>query len=92
MNSFEIHQTSASDVPALKHVLDQIELFPSDLLEGMIAPFLVGETEVLWLTCHANGRPVGFCFTAPEEMTDGTWNLLAIGILPELQRRGMGPH
>ena len=56
----------------------------------MIAPALAGETEAFWLTCHANGQPVGFCFTAPEEMTDRTWNLLAIGVLPDRQRCGIG--
>ena len=90
MKSFDIRRTTVADLPALRQILDRIELFPSELLDDMIAPALAGETEDLWLTCLADGHPVGFCFTAREEMTDRTWNLLAIGVLPDRQRRGIG--
>ena len=90
MKSFDIRRTTVADLPALRQILDRIELFPSELLDDMIAPALAGETEDLWLTCLADGHSVGFCFTEREEMTDRTWNLLAIGVLPDRQRRGIG--
>jgi len=33
---------------------------------------------------------IAFGFCEPERMTDGTWNLLAIGVLPEHQGQGHG--
>ncbi len=90
MRSFDIRRSIAADLPALKQVLDRTGLFPSELLDGMIAPALAGETEAFWLTCHADGQPVGLCFTAPKEMPDRTWNLLAIGVEPDRRRRGIG--
>ena len=58
MKSFDIRRTTVADLPALRQILDRIELFPSELLDDMIAPDLAGETEDLWLTCLADGHPV----------------------------------
>ena len=85
-----ITPTLPEDVPALCGVLDSTELFPSDMLEDMLAPALAGETDAFWLTCHFDGKAVGLCYTVPEELADGTWNMLALAIHPDLQGRGLG--
>ena len=46
----DIRYTEFSDIAGLKLVLDQIDLFPSDMLEDMLKGFLDGETDDLWLT------------------------------------------
>ncbi len=85
-----ITTTSIDDVPALKEVLDKTELFPSEMLSDMLSPTLTGETEAFWLTCRYDGKAVGFCYTVPEELADGTWNMLALAVHPELQGNGLG--
>jgi GNAT superfamily N-acetyltransferase len=86
-----VRSTKAEDVPALKLVLDGTQLFPSDMLPEMMSQFLSGsDCEDLWLTCEADGRAIGFCYAAPEQLTEGTWNMLAIAVLPSRQGTGAG--
>ncbi len=44
----------------------------------------------MWLTCKSQGRVVGFCYAVPEKLTAGTWNMLAIAVLPSAQGAGAG--
>lgn len=85
-----IKATSPDDIAGLQTVLDGTELFPSEMLPDMLAPSLAGETEAFWLTCHNDKEAVGFCYTAPEELTDGTWNMLALAVRPDHQGNGFG--
>ncbi|MFQ6546846.1 GNAT family N-acetyltransferase [Aestuariibius sp. 2305UL40-4] len=81
----------ASDVPALRRIVEEIGLFPSELLADMIAPFLDDPArDTLWLVAEAGGRPAGLCYAAHETMTEGTWNMRALGIRPGDQRKGVG--
>lgn len=87
----KIRPTKSEDIPALKLVLDGTHLFPSDLLAGMVSDFLSGdENGSVWLTAIEDGDAIGFCFATPETFTDGTWNMLAIAVLPEKQGGGAG--
>lgn len=90
MTQIDIRPTQAGDVPALQAVLEQTGLFPADLLPEMIGPALAGEVQELWFTALSDGIARGFCYAVPEEMTDGTWNLLAIAVDPEVQGLGFG--
>lgn len=85
-----IKATSADDIAALQAVLDGTELFPSEMLPDMLAPALAGETEALWLTCFHEGEAVGLCYTVPEDLTDGTWNMLALAVRPDQQGNRLG--
>ncbi|NSX54371.1 GNAT family N-acetyltransferase [Parasulfitobacter algicola] len=86
-----IRLTTSNDIPALQQVLDGTELFPSDMLPDMLAGFLtVADSPNIWLTCEDAGQPVGFCYAVPEDLADGTWNMLAIAVLPSCQGRGFG--
>ncbi len=87
----KIRPTKSEDIPALKLVLDGTELFPSEMLPDMVSGFLSHEeSEDVWLTCEADGKAIGFCYAAPEALTEGTWNMLAIAVLPEKQGSGAG--
>ncbi len=86
-----IRPTKTEDIPALKTVLDRTGLFPSDMLPDMLSSFLSdADNEDIWLTCEVDGKAIGFCFAKPEPLTDGTWNMLAIAIHPDMQGSGAG--
>ncbi len=85
-----IKATSTGDIAGLQVVLDGTELFPSEMLPDLLAPSLAGETEALWLTCHSDGEAVGLCYTVPEDLADGAWNMLALAVRPDLQGKGLG--
>lgn len=82
------------DVPALKAVINATGLFPSELLDDMLAGYLGGHDGVdLWLTVDDDGperRPIAVAYAAPERMTSGTWNLYLIAVHPEHQSKGVG--
>ncbi|MEM9221842.1 MAG: GNAT family N-acetyltransferase [Pseudomonadota bacterium] len=88
----KVRDTKPGDVPALQEVVSAVDLFPSTMLPDMIDGFLSNaQSADLWLTCEtAQGAPVGFCYAVPEELADGTWNMLAIGVLPSMQGQGAG--
>lgn len=87
----KVRPTKPEDIPALKLMLDGTELFPSEMLPGMLSGFLSNdESEDIWLTCEADGKAIGFCYATPEALTEGTWNMLAIAVLPEKQGSGAG--
>lgn len=90
MTTPTIKPTSSDDVAALQTVVDETGLFPSEMLPEMLAPSLAGETEAFWLTCHLEGEAVGLCYTVPEELADGTWNMLALAVRPDLQGKRLG--
>ena len=33
---------------------------------------------------------MGFCYTEPEELAEGTWNMLALAVRPDLQGKRLG--
>ncbi len=85
-----IKATASEDVSALQNVLEATQLFPAEMLPDMLAPALAGEAEAMWLTCHHEGAAIGFCFTTPEELTDGTCNMRALAVHPDVQGRQFG--
>ena len=57
----------------------------------MLSGFLSGnENHDHWLTCEQDGEAIGFCYAVPEQLAEGTWNMLAIAVLPEKQGIGAG--
>ena len=57
----------------------------------MLSGFLAGDgSESVWMTAEEDGSAIGFCFASPEALTEGTWNMLAIAVLPAKQGRGAG--
>lgn len=86
----KITPTTQDDIPGLQVVLDRTALFPAEMLPELLAPALTGEDAALWLTCHLDGAPVGLCYSEPEALTDGTWNMRALAVRPDLQGQGLG--
>ena len=86
-----IRPTRAEDISALIAVADETGLFPGDMLPAMLDGYLTGNpSQSIWLTCEAHGAPIGFCYAEPEPLAEGTWNMLAIAVLPSRQGRGSG--
>ncbi len=85
-----IRPATPDDVPALKALIDANGLFPSDMLDGMMAGYFSGEeSDGFWLTL-VEGGPVAVAYFTPERMTLGTWNLLLIAVHPGHQGQGRG--
>lgn len=86
-----IRPTAPSDIPALQTVLDLTGLFPSEMLPEMIYGFLKNDApQDLWLTAVVDDLPLGLCYARPEPLSEGTWNMFALAVHPDHQRRGLG--
>lgn len=85
-----------ADTSSLEQVLEETGLFPVELLAPMIAPYFsqtdgAGDADrAIWMTAEAGGAPISLGYCEAEAMTEGTWNLLAIGVTPAHQSQGVG--
>ena len=85
-----IRAVKAADIDGLKKVLDSCELFPSEYLDEMISDYFNNEeTQDIWFTYIDDNKPVAIGYCVPEKLTEGTYNLLAIGVSQEAQRKGI---
>lgn len=86
-----IRKVEKQDLEALKEVLDSIELFPSEMLEDMISPYFQDpDSQEIWITYVEEGKPISIAYCAPEKLTEGTFNLYAIGVRGDIQGKGIG--
>ncbi len=87
----KIRKVVKSDINALKEVLDSIDLFPSEMLEDMISDYFTNaDSEDIWFTAIENEKPISIAYCAPEKLTQGTFNLYAIGVRSDIQGKGIG--
>jgi N-acetylglutamate synthase-like GNAT family acetyltransferase len=84
-----IRAATNADLPAMKAVLEATDLFPSDLLDGMMAGYLCATAEERWLVAD-DGEVAGLAYVAAQRLTEGTFNLLAMAVLPDRQGQGIG--
>lgn len=89
-NTLIVRAITRADVADLARVIDGTELFPSEMLADMIAPFFDGSAPHIWLVAEADGAAQAFVYCEPERMTDGTWNMLTLGVNPDRQGHGLG--
>lgn len=85
-----IRPVEAQDSPQIGVILAATGLFPEEMLPEMIAGYLDGTKRDIWFLCRAGEEAVAFGFCEPERMTEGTWNLLAIAVVPQRQGTGIG--
>lgn len=85
-----IRPTNNTDLAAIASIAAQTGLFPAEALDDMVAGYLDGTKDDIWLIAEHDGQPAGFAFCEPERFTNGSWNLLAIGVSPERQSQGIG--
>lgn len=85
-----IRPVTHADIDGLKNVLDSCGLFPSEYLDEMISDYFNNsDTHDIWFTSIDSGRPVAIGYCVPEKLTNGTYNLLAIGVSEDFQRKGI---
>ena len=86
----KIQAVSHNDIVGLKRVVDSSELFPSEYLDEMISDYLNNtNTQDIWFTYIDNDTPTAIGYCVPEKLTNGTYNLLAIGVTRNSQRNGV---
>jgi ribosomal protein S18 acetylase RimI-like enzyme len=86
----KIRAVTKSDTDGLKKVVDSSELFPSEYLDEMISDYFNNpDTQDIWFTYIDNNKQVAIGYCVPEKLTDGTYNLLAIGVSQDIQRKGI---
>ena len=85
-----IRPAEVRDTDSIRAVIAAVDLFPAEMLDDMIAGFFAGTVPDLWFVAEATSDILAFGFCEPERMTDGKWNLLAIGVLPDRQGQGVG--
>jgi len=88
----QTRQALAADKAAIIDVLLDTQLFPANMLDDMIEPFLNHpENRDHWFVHEEPGHGVvGFGYLRLEPLTEGTWNLLAIAVRTQLQGEGIG--
>ncbi len=87
--TISIRRAGKRDVAAIGRLAEATDLFPSEMLDDMIAGYLDGSKPDFWFVAE-QGDLLGFGFCEPERMADGAWNLLAIGVAPDRQGQGVG--
>ena len=86
-----IRAATPNDLADIERVLEDTDLFPPDMLEEMIELFFSGSPDERWLVCELEDAGVmGFSYARTEMLTEGTWNLLAIGFRVAHQGQGYG--
>jgi len=86
----KIRPVTKTDINGMKQVVDSSELFPSEYLDEMISDYFDNpDTQDIWFTYIDNNKQVAIGYCVPEKFTDGTYNLLAIGVSKDTQRKGI---
>ena len=86
----KIRAVTPADIDGLKKVVDSSALFPSEYLDEMISDYFNNEdTQDIWFTYFDDNKPVAIGYCVPEKLTDGTYNLLAVGVSQDSQRKGV---
>ena len=90
MKNDKIREVIHSDLDSLKIVLDSCGLFPSEYLDDMISDYFHNlDTNEIWFTYVENDSPISIGYCIPEKLTSGTYNILAIGVSENHQRKGV---
>lgn len=89
MKNHCIRPLERRDLERVAYLVDENEMFPSEMLPEMSAAFFEGEETQRWLVFD-DGQVDAACYFVPEEMADGVWNLLMIAVDPKRHGAGLG--
>jgi len=90
MTDSSIRSLTRDDLPRVAHLVDTNQMFPPEMLADMTTPYFEGQTVMhRWLVFDAKGVD-GVAYYVPEQLTDGTWNLLLIAVDPDEHGNGIG--
>jgi len=76
-------------VPGVKEVVDSTGLFPSELLDDMVAGYLAGSGSDRWWVV-GKGVVSAVVYCAPERMTHNAWNMLLLAVRADRHGQGIG--
>ena len=90
-----IRPTTPAETDALLAIASTTGVFKPieiEALRGVLDDLHAGDTSPghKAVTYESGGRPIGFAYYAPTEMTDGTWHLYWIFVDRTTQAKGLG--
>jgi len=90
-----IRLAHSEDKTALMSLAESVELFEPEELAAVEETFTdycktTSNAEAVWLVDDNDSSIVSAAYCEPERMTNGTWNLLFVGVRPEHQGQGYG--
>lgn len=84
-----IRELVENDLMEIKDIIELHELFPSEMLDEMVLPYLNGEPSETWFVAvNSVNQLVGVSYCVAEKMTEGTWNLLLLAAREKSQGIG----
>ncbi|PJF47415.1 MAG: GNAT family N-acetyltransferase [Chloroflexi bacterium] len=92
----EVRPSRFDERRAIGDILMRSEIFGRADAECVDAMFLETwqspprEDHYRWLSCWRDGRMIGFACYGPESLTDRTWDLFWICVVPEARGKGAG--
>lgn len=89
MKNDYIRALSRGDLDRVAYLVDENEMFPSELLPDMTSAFFDGDETQRWLVFD-DGQVDAVCYFVPEALADGVWNLLMIAVDPKRHGEGVG--
>ena len=89
MKNQHIRPLVRSDLERVAYLVDENEMFPSDMLKDMTDGYWGGDDRQRWLVFD-DGEVDAVCYYTPEGLADGVWNLLMIAVDPNRHGNGLG--
>ena len=89
MKNQHIRPLLRSDLERVAYLVDENEMFPSDMLDDMTAGHFGGDQSQRWLVFD-DGQVDAVCYYTPEGLAEGVWNLLMIAVDPDRHGNGLG--
>lgn len=90
MKNSDIRLLRRDDLLRVAYLVDANEMFPSTMLGDMTEAFFGEQADDHRWLVFDSGQVDGVAYYVPEQLTEGTWNLLMIAVDPKLHGRGIG--
>ena len=90
MTNNSIRSLDCGDLNRVGHLVETNDMFPADMLDEMTLPYFSGETGGHRWIVFDDGTVNGVAYYVPEQLTEGTWNLLLIAVDRTVHGKGIG--